>query len=293
MGSIRPGTWSLQSARIRGLEGHPAAAIVAGDCAFLDGEPGDYRLFGDLLKPLRRPDCRSISPWGSHDHRNRLLAAFPDARAHGVGPPVQGKFVSVVETPHANWFLLDSLDKTGQSKGRLGNAQLKWLGKSLDARADKPALVLAHHNPDRLINIHGLIDTARLFDVLVPRRHVKAYFYGHTHCWQVGHEFEDPPGERAHHRLAVRAGRTAGSVERAASQTAPRLCSTRSILDTPSTAREWTWPGGRRSGERSGHSEPAKNLARAGTSAKILRCISSDRLCRDHLPPPPPSPPRT
>ena len=161
---------------------------MAGDCAFLDGEPGDYRLFGDLLKPLRQAGMPLHFALGNHDHRNRLLAAFPDARAHGVGPPVQGKFVSVVETPHANWFLLDSLDKTGQSKGRLGDAQLKWLGKSLDARADKPALVLAHHNPDRLINIHGLIDTARLFDVLVPRRHVKAYFYGHTHCWQVGHE---------------------------------------------------------------------------------------------------------
>ena len=45
--------------------------------------------------------------------------------------------------------------------------QLEWLGKALDARADKPAVVLAHHNPDRLVNIHGLTDTAKLFDVLV------------------------------------------------------------------------------------------------------------------------------
>jgi hypothetical protein len=116
------------------------------------------------------------------------LAAFPDAKAHAVRPPVQGKFVSVVETPHANWFLLDSLDKTGEAKGRLGDVQLTWLGRSLDARPDKPALVLAHHNPDRLINVHGLTDTAKLFDVLVPRHHVKGYFYGHTHRWQVGRE---------------------------------------------------------------------------------------------------------
>ena len=175
-------------AQIGRLDFRPAGAIVAGDCAFAQGETGDYRLFGQLLRPLRQAGLPLHFALGNHDHRDRFLAAFPDAKAHGVRPPVPSKFVSMIETPHANWFLLDSLDKTGKSKGLLGEAQLAWLGKSLDARADKPALVLAHHNPDRLVNIHGLTDTARLFDVLVPRRHVKVYFYGHTHCWQIGRE---------------------------------------------------------------------------------------------------------
>ena len=170
------------------LKPRPATAIVAGDCAFLHGEAADYTLFGDLLKPLRQAGMPLHFALGNHDHRDRFLAAFPDAKAHGVQPPVQSKFVSMVETPHANWFLLDSLDKTGTAKGLLGDVQLHWLAKALDARTDKPALVLAHHNPDRLVNIHGLTDTARLFEVLVPRRHVKAYFYGHTHRWQVGRE---------------------------------------------------------------------------------------------------------
>ena len=170
------------------LDVRPAAAIVAGDCAFAQGETGDYRLFGQLLRPLRQAGLPLHFALGNHDHRDRFLAAFPDAKVHGVRPPVPSKFVSLVETPHANWFSLDSLDKTGKSKGLLGAAQLAWLAKSLDARADKPALVLAHHNPNRLVNIHGLTDTARLFDVLVPRHHVKAYFYGHTHCWQISRE---------------------------------------------------------------------------------------------------------
>ena len=189
----RHGTYpakNLQRAvtEIGGLPRRPAAAIVAGDCAFLGGEAEDYRLFGNLLTPLRQAGMSLHFTLGNHDHRERFWAAFPDARAHGVQPPVENKFVSVVESPHANWFLLDSLKKTGESKGLLGDAQLRWLGRALDARADKPALVLAHHNPDRLINFHGLSDTAKLFDVLVPRHHVKAYFYGHTHRWQIGRE---------------------------------------------------------------------------------------------------------
>jgi 3',5'-cyclic AMP phosphodiesterase CpdA len=67
----------------------------------------------------------------------------------------------------------------------MGAEQLAWLAKELDARADKPALIAMHHNPDLKPMPGGLTDTQKLYDVLLPRKHVKALFYGHTHVWNV------------------------------------------------------------------------------------------------------------
>ena len=111
--------------------------------------------------------------------------------------PVAGKRVSIVAAERANWFLLDSLNVVNQVSGLLGAKQLAWLAKALDAHRDKPAIVVAHHDPQwpekdptsRQRKISGLVDTEAMFDVLGKRRHVKAYVYGHTHRW--GHAVRD------------------------------------------------------------------------------------------------------
>ncbi len=165
-------------------DAHPAAVVVAGDCAFRLGAAGDYGMLGSLLRPMRQAGLPIHLALGNHDHREHFLAAFPDAK--WSSPELTpNKLVSVVETPHANWFLLDSLDKTNVTPGLLGKAQLAWLAKAIDARPKKPALVLAHHNPAQVDASLSLVDTAALFDVLLPRRQVKAYLFGHTHCWHV------------------------------------------------------------------------------------------------------------
>jgi 3',5'-cyclic-AMP phosphodiesterase len=61
---------------------------------------------------------------------------------------------------------------------------LDWLGAALDKNADKPALVLVHHNLGLGANM-GLKDTTALLDVIRPRKQVKAYIFGHTHTWNV------------------------------------------------------------------------------------------------------------
>ena len=43
---------------------------------------------------------------------------------------------------------------------------------------------MIHHNPGISGNI-GLKDTAALFEVIRPRKQVKAYIFGHTHVWNV------------------------------------------------------------------------------------------------------------
>ena len=173
------------------LTTRPAGAIIAGDCAFNHGMPGDYATLGKLIEPLREAGLPMHFALGNHDHRENFLAAFPEAKSDSIGDSsVPGKFVSVLETRHANWFLLDSLDKTNVTPGALGEAQLAWLAKAIDARPDKPALLLAHHNPDPTAKPSGLTGTQAFFDVLAPRRQVKAYFFGHTHCWNLG-RFKD------------------------------------------------------------------------------------------------------
>jgi len=163
----------------------PAAAIVAGDCAFREGLPGDYAMLASLLKPLRRAGMTVHLTLGNHDHRANFRAAFPEACRPPADVESLDRCVAVVETPRANWFLLDSLDQTNVTPGQLGELQLEWLAKALDARPDKPALVVAHHNPNGHAQPAGLVDWEGLLDVILPRRQVKAYCFGHTHCWRI------------------------------------------------------------------------------------------------------------
>jgi hypothetical protein len=97
---------------------------------------------------------------------------------------VSDKHAALIQTPAANIFLLDSLEKTLSTPGLLGSEQLAWLARTLDAHPVKPALIVIHHNPGLQENM-GLKDTFPLWDVIRPRRQVKAYIYGHTHTWKI------------------------------------------------------------------------------------------------------------
>jgi 3',5'-cyclic-AMP phosphodiesterase len=166
------------------LKPRPAGLIVAGDCAFLIGAKGDYTMLAELVQPIRKAGVPLHFALGNHDHRPNFYGAFPEARPAGE-PPLIDKHVSILETPRANWFLLDSLQGTNDLPGRLGEVQLQWLAKALDARANRPALIVAHHNPQSTEGRGGLQDFNALLDVLRPRKQVKAYLYGHMHIWSL------------------------------------------------------------------------------------------------------------
>lgn len=168
-----------------GLKRRPGAVFVNGDLAVNDGQPGDYRFFAKLIEPLRAAGMPVHLTLGNRDDRDvfyRVLAEERPARQL-----VASRHVGVVTTRRANVFLLDSLKKTRAAPGDLGEEQLTWLAQALDAHADKPALVLAHHNPrlggDRKRQRLGLEDTEALWKVLAGRPHVKAYVHGHLHDW--------------------------------------------------------------------------------------------------------------
>ena len=170
---------------VRALAVPPAGVFVNGDCAFLTGGADDYATFSELLTPIREAGLPIHLTLGNHDDRDVFWTALKNARP--AAPPLVSKHVSVVEGARANWFLLDSLDVTNQTPGRLGDEQRDWLAKALDAKTGKPALVMVHHNPIPSApgKKSGLLDTEELLALLAPRRHVKALFFGHTHTWRI------------------------------------------------------------------------------------------------------------
>ncbi len=171
-------------AQVLDLDPRPAGIIISGDLAFLKGLPDNYTLIKELYRPIREAGIPLHLVLGNHDQRENFWAAFPDAKPTQAAAEHQA---AVVETPLANWFLMDSLYKTDVTAGLLGKDQLQWLAKSLDTHAAKPALLVAHHN---LEGLTGLQDAAALLRTALDHKSAKAYFYGHTHQWRVRREKE-------------------------------------------------------------------------------------------------------
>ena len=177
------------SRELSALPKRPAGVFITGDFAFNSGQASDYAVVADLLRPIRQAQMPVHLTLGNHDHRERFWEAFPDEKA--AQRPLVDRQVSLLRTPRANWFILDSLETTLSTPGLIGPEQLDWLGQALDANPDKPALVLVHHNPFFHGGNMGLKDTVAFLEILRPRRQVKAYIYGHTHAWGV---FQDTSG---------------------------------------------------------------------------------------------------
>ena len=166
------------------LASRPAGVFVNGDCAVLKGLAEDYATFSALITPLREAGLPLHLTLGNHDDREVFWTSLKNSRP--AAPPLASKHVSIVEGARANWFLLDSLHEVNKTPGTLGDEQRAWLTKALDANATKPALVMVHHNPVTPMpeKKTGLTDAEELLAVLLPRRHVKALFFGHTHTWR-------------------------------------------------------------------------------------------------------------
>jgi len=181
--------FSQARAEVLALPRRPAGVIITGDCAFNSGQPGDYTLFDETLLPVRADQVPIHIALGNHDNRANFWAALTTEKM--AAHPVADRQVALLKTPRANWFILDSLEKTLSTPGLLGPEQLHWLGEALDANPKKPALIVLHHNPGLEGGNMGLKDTLSLLEVIRPRKQVKAYIYGHTHSWKVE---QDPSG---------------------------------------------------------------------------------------------------
>lgn len=148
----------------------PAHVLIFGDISFDHGETSDYELFKELMKPLEEAGVRWHAALGNHDRRAPFLSVFPD---HNSGrAPVPDRIVTVVETPHADFILLDSCLE-GPVHGGIDDAQRAWLRSALYDRK-KPVFVGAHH-PLKETGIGGLLAASPA---------CKGYINGHHHTWQ-------------------------------------------------------------------------------------------------------------
>lgn len=164
----------------------PGPVFVNGDLAFNSGELADYNAVLGLLRPLREAGLPIHLGMGNHDNREHFWNVM--RRDKTIPPDLPGRQATIVRFPEVNWFVLDSLIKTLTTPGMLGAEQRAWLAAALDANADKPAIVMIHHQPGPLSPTHpggGLEDETELFAILRPRAQVKAYIHGHTHRWNV------------------------------------------------------------------------------------------------------------
>lgn len=161
----------------------PACVLINGDLALKDGQPGDYQHFAKLVHPLRTAAIDTHLTLGNHDHREAFYKILTEQRTKNT--PIESRHISVIETQYANFFLLDSLQRTMITQGTIGPQQLKWLAAALDKLPTKPAIIVAHHNPrlggDPLHFPGGLVDSQELWEVIKPRKWVKAYIHGHIH----------------------------------------------------------------------------------------------------------------
>jgi 3',5'-cyclic-AMP phosphodiesterase len=128
-----------------GLTRRPAAVFINGDLAHNSGLPGDYREFSALIQPMIDAGIEVHLTMGNHDDRDVFFEVVANQKA--IPSPVASKHVAVVQGHRANFFLLDSLKTVNSAPGELGNEQLDWLIKALDAHVDRPAMIMVHHDP--------------------------------------------------------------------------------------------------------------------------------------------------
>ncbi|RBP45056.1 3',5'-cyclic AMP phosphodiesterase CpdA [Roseimicrobium gellanilyticum] len=179
-------------AEVKGRPKRAAAVFLSGDAALNDGQPGDYEQLLTQLSPLLGEGAPPLHiGLGNHDDRANFRAIVKPR-----GPAtIESKHVALVEGRDVNWFLVDTLRFTNKVEGELGEEQRQWLNAALKAHADKPAIVVGHHNPQfppaaqaenaeaTQVKHTGIVDTELFVSLLESHRHVKAYIYGHTHNW--------------------------------------------------------------------------------------------------------------
>lgn len=161
------------------VSSRPEGMLLCGDAARLSGLPEDYAELKSLLEPIATVTPVYIG-LGNHDDRVEFLKVFPAAPQSRE--KVNNKQVFVIEHPVVRIVMLDSLLYVNQVAGLLGKEQRQWLTGYLPGHADRPIVLFVHHT---LGDGDGdLLDSARMFEILRPHRHVKAVFYGHSHVWE-------------------------------------------------------------------------------------------------------------
>ena len=106
--------------------------------AYNHGDAADYEKLLDLVRPLREAGMPMHLAMGNHDQRAHFWSVIPADQDRVK--EIAERQVLVVETPRANWVMLDSLDKTNFTPGTVAAASLngwqeRWMPGSRSRRS--------------------------------------------------------------------------------------------------------------------------------------------------------------
>jgi 3',5'-cyclic AMP phosphodiesterase CpdA len=166
----------LALAHVLALRPVPDCVVITGDLTD-HGRPDEYVALREVIGSFPLP-LHLVT--GNHDNRETLLDTF------GGGPLLGGSIEAhyCVEYPAATLVVLDSLIP-GSPAGRLGAAQLAWLGDVLDRRPDVPAVLAVHHPPIAVgipfLDGMRLLDGPELTAMIDAHPNVVRLMAGHVH----------------------------------------------------------------------------------------------------------------
>ncbi|MBR4752678.1 MAG: metallophosphoesterase [Thermoguttaceae bacterium] len=158
--------------KVLAMNPRPANLLIYGDVAYDQGTVENYELFRELIKPIEAAGINWEVAMGNHDRLENFRQVFPQRFERKA--LVEGRYVNIVETPHADFILLDSYLK-GQVRGEISPEQREWLVQTLKKYDDKPVFVGCHHH---------LADT-KIGDVLKACPGFVAYLHGHLHYYRT------------------------------------------------------------------------------------------------------------
>ena len=148
--------------------------VLAGDLADL-GQPAAYERLKAVLARLPIPVHITL---GNHDDRTSFLAVFGDSFTAETG-----KVDKVIDIKGYRVILLDS-SEPGRVDGVLEAAQIAWFRARLAEAADRPVIVILHHNANALhINADNIriLEPHAFIDALKTHPDIRQVIAGHVH----------------------------------------------------------------------------------------------------------------
>ncbi len=155
----------------------PDIVVATGDLT--DGGSADeYAHLRQLLSPLSMP--LYLIP-GNHDHREHMLAAFPDHTYLRQSYP----FIQYdIDDLPMRILALDTVIAE-QSGGELCERRLEWLQEKLAQAPERPTVIIMHHPPFKTFIAHmdkiGLTNADKLKAIVSKHPQVERILCGHLH----------------------------------------------------------------------------------------------------------------
>ena len=162
---------------ILALKSKPDIVLATGDLTDF-GRADEYTHLRELLAPLAVP--LYLIP-GNHDHRENMIAAFPD---HAYLTQMRPFIQYAIEDLPVRIVALDTVipEKSG---GELCGQRLAWLKEKLEAAPDRPTIIIMHHPPFKTFIGHmdkiGLSNADALKAIVSQHPQVERILCGHLH----------------------------------------------------------------------------------------------------------------